>query len=106
MCRQSIYETNPKMEHTVASEQAVILENVEHSTHLTENKDTRALRLHVLEELVQNDHLARILNQMLVSGVGWPGFCPIEEVGVASDLTQLHDDVHEPRFALLLAGQT
>ena len=45
---------------TVSAEQAVVLENIEHTTHLAEDEDTRALRLHVLEQLVENDHLSSI----------------------------------------------
>ena len=65
---------------------------------------------------------------MLVGGVGWAGLGTVEEVRVAGYFTELgeggvsplitpegwrvgqgtylHDDVHQPRLALLLARQT
>jgi hypothetical protein len=37
---------------TVATEQAVVLQNIKHAAHLREYKDARALFLHVLEQFV------------------------------------------------------
>ena len=34
---------------TIAAEQAIILQNIEHAAHLREYKDARAFLLHVLE---------------------------------------------------------
>ena len=79
---------------TVSAEQAVVLENIEHTTHLAEDEDTRALRLHILQQLVKNDHLARVLHQMLVSGVGRARLGTVEELWVTGDFAKLHDDVH------------
>ena len=90
---------------TVSAEQAVVLENIEHTTHLAEDEDTRALRLHVLEQLVENDHLARVLDEMLIGGVRRSWFCSVKEIGMASDFPKLHDNVHESCLALLLAGK-
>jgi hypothetical protein len=55
-------------------EQTIVLQNIQHATHLREDEDSRALFFHVLEELVENDHLAGIVNQVFVRGVGWSGF--------------------------------
>ena len=43
---------------------------------------------------------------MLVGGERRTGLGPIEEVGVTGDLAELHDDIHEASFTLLLAGET
>jgi hypothetical protein len=37
---------------TVATEQAVVLQNIKHAAHLREYKDARALFIHVLEQFV------------------------------------------------------
>lgn len=57
------------MEHTVCSEQAVILHNVQHSAHLTEYEDTRPTGLHGSQQFVQNYHFATILDKMYVCGI-------------------------------------
>jgi len=38
-----------KNERTILPEQTIVLENVENSTHLTKNQDTRALFFHACE---------------------------------------------------------
>ena len=55
--------------HTVTAEQAVVFQNIEHAAHLREYEDARALFLHVLEQLVQYHHLARVLNKVLIRRV-------------------------------------
>lgn len=47
---------------TVSSEHGVILKNIENTAHLTKDKDTGALLLHRIEEFVQDDHLAGVLD--------------------------------------------
>ena len=59
---------------TVSTEQAVVLENIEHTTHLTEDEDTGSLLFHRFEEFIQNDHLAGIVDEMFIRGVGRAGF--------------------------------
>lgn len=59
---------------TVSPEHAIIFENIEHTAHLTEDQDARSFLLHRLEKLVEDDHLAGVVDQMLVSGVRRAGF--------------------------------
>lgn len=89
------------MGRTVVPEQTVILQNVEHTTHLTKDQYARALGFQVPEKLVKDDHLAGVLDQVLVGCVGRARFLEIllgagqeigmrtyravEEVGMASD---------------------
>jgi hypothetical protein len=54
---------------TVATEQAVVLQNIKHAAHLREYENARALFLHVLEQLIQYHHLSRILNKVLIRRV-------------------------------------
>lgn len=58
----------------VLSKETIILENVQHPAHLAEYEGSSALLLHAGEELVENDHLARVLNKMLFGGVRWARF--------------------------------
>lgn len=57
------------MKHTVCSEQAVIFHNVQHSTHLTEYEDARAVDLQGSKQFIQDDHFTAVLNKMHVSGI-------------------------------------
>ena len=59
---------------TVSAEQAVVLENIEHTTHLAENKYSRAFHLHRLEKLVKNNHFPAVVDKMCIGGVGWSRF--------------------------------
>jgi hypothetical protein len=43
------------------------------SRYLTEDKDSGPLRPHVLEEFIEDDHISRIIDEVLVDGVGWTG---------------------------------
>ena len=47
---------------------AVVLEDVEHPRHLREDEDAVALRLEAAEELVEEHHLPRVLDEALVGG--------------------------------------
>lgn len=49
-------------ERTVIAEHAVVLEDIENTTHLGEDEDARSLSLHRLEELVEDEHLARAVD--------------------------------------------
>ena len=75
---------------------AVVLENVEHPRHLREDEDAVALRMEAAEELVEEHHLPRVLDEALVGGerrlLG-----ALEEVRVVGALAQLHQDVEHPR---------
>lgn len=110
-------------QHTVSTEQAVVFENVQHTTHLTENEYAGTFRLHASEKFVKNDQLARVFNKVFVSGVGRPRFleqnlktrygitidnthCSVKKIWMTSDFTQLHDHVHEACLAFLLASKT
>lgn len=62
------------MERTVCSEQAVILHDVQHSTHLTEYEDAGSTGLQGSQELVQNNHFPTVLNEMFICGIGGSGF--------------------------------
>ena len=65
----------------------------------------RALGLHVHQLLVQDDHLARVCNGVLVRHVWCTQARTVEQVRMAGDLAELHNDVHQQRLALLLARQ-
>jgi hypothetical protein len=67
----------------------IVLQDVKHAAHLAEDEYARALLFHTSQELVEDDHLARVVDQVLVSGVRWTWLCAIEEVWVASDFTKL-----------------
>ena len=62
------------MKHTILPKQTIILQDIQNPAHLTEYQHPRALLLHRREELVQDDHLARVLDQVLVGHVRWAGF--------------------------------
>lgn len=75
MCRATVNTTiccgGPKVRswtpaktetRTISSEKTIILENVENTTHLTENENARAFCFHSFKQLVENDHFARVLN--------------------------------------------
>lgn len=55
---------------TISSEHAVIFQDVENTTHLTEDKDARAFLIHGFQKLVQDHHFARVFNQVLIGCVG------------------------------------
>lgn len=61
------------------TELAVVLENVKHTTHLREDEDARALGLHRLEKLVEDDHLAGVVDEVLVGGKGRPRLGAVED---------------------------
>jgi len=50
-------------------EHHVVLQDIQHSTHLRENENSRSLGLHGGEELVEDDHLSGVLDDVLVGRV-------------------------------------
>jgi hypothetical protein len=48
---------------------AVIFQNIHHTSHLTENQNSRILFLQLWKQLVQNNHFATVVNDVLVGGV-------------------------------------
>ncbi len=62
------------MKHTVSAEHAVVLQDVENTAHLTEYEDSGSLSLHSLQELVEDDHLAGVLDEVLIGGIRRTGF--------------------------------
>ena len=61
-------------ELTILPEQTIVLQNVQNATHLAEYQYPRTLLLHRCEELVKDDHLPRVLDEVLISCVWWAGF--------------------------------
>lgn len=67
------------MKRTVVSEHHVVLENIENTRHLGEDKNARALGLHRGQELVEDDHLASVLDDVLIRRVGRSGLGAVED---------------------------
>ncbi len=63
---------------TVATKEAIILKNIKHTTHLTEDKDSGALGLHRFEELIQDNHFTAILDEVLIGSIGRARFCAVK----------------------------
>lgn len=119
---QECLEVDVRLPRTVLPEQAEILQDVEHATHLTEDEDSRSFRPEGTKEFVKDDHLSRVINEMLVSGVGRSGFlrrkvrkgvdrsiptyCAIKQVWVACDFAKLHDHIHQAGLSFLFASET
>ena len=61
-------------EHTILTEQTIILQDVQDSAHLAENQDSRAFLLHRCEKFVEDDHLPGVFDEMNVGRVGRAGF--------------------------------
>lgn len=95
---------------TVLAVHAVILQDVQDTGHLTEDKNATALLLHTLEELVEDDHLAGVVDQVFTGGVRRSGFlsrstksawclcrpyhrtyCAVEQVRMASNFAELRN---------------
>lgn len=53
---------------TVSTELTVILQDVQHSTHLRKDEDARTLCFHGFQKLVKNEHFTGVVNKMLISG--------------------------------------
>lgn len=54
---------------TVCPEQAVILHNVQHSTHLTKYEDARPIGLEGGKQFIQNNHFATVLDKVHVRSI-------------------------------------
>lgn len=54
---------------TVTPEQAIIFENIQNPTHLTEDENARSFLFHRSQKFIQDDHLSRVLDDMLISGI-------------------------------------
>jgi hypothetical protein len=91
---------------TVSPEMAIIFENVQHTTHLTEDENSRALLFHRLQQFVKNHHFATVVYNVFVRGVGRARLGTIKQVRMAGNLPQLHDHVHESCLPFLLARET
>ena len=50
-----------QMKCTILPKQTIILQDIQNPAHLTEYQHPRAILLHRRKELVQDDHLARVL---------------------------------------------
>lgn len=60
-----------------------------------ENKNTGSLFLQLSQKLVQQNHLSRIVDQVLVSRE-WGWFGAIEEIWVVCTFSKVHKNVHQP----------
>jgi len=60
------YSNSDNEERTVASEETIVLKNIQNTAHLTENKNARTNGLHTSKQLVQDHHLPRVVNQVFV----------------------------------------
>jgi hypothetical protein len=63
-----------QMKRTILPKQTKNLQDIQNPAHLTEYQHPRALLLDSREELVQDDHLARVVDQVLVGRVRSAGF--------------------------------
>lgn len=62
----------------MVSEHHVVFKNVKHPTHLGEDEDSRTFGLHGSKKLVEDDHLASIVDDVLISRVRWSRLGSIE----------------------------
>lgn len=79
-----------KKKRTVTSEQTIILEDIKHSAHLTEDQDSGAFLFHRVEKFVQNDHLATVFNEMDICRIRWTGFLGLHELLKISQVLDTH----------------
>ena len=70
---------------------------------MRKNEDSAALRLHALEKLVEDLHLASVVDKVLVRCVRRSGLGSVKQVRMVAALAELHDDVEQARLAFLLA---
>jgi len=62
---------------------------------LRENQNSRAFLLQFCQELVQQYHLASILDEMRPRYVWWSGFSSGKEIWMVRALPELHDNIFE-----------
>ena len=77
----------------VARPAAVVLQDVQHARHLAEDQHATTTLLEARQQLVQQHHLAAVLRQVPVGGVGRARLGAVEQVRVVAALAQLHEDV-------------
>ena len=87
----------------VAAPPAIILENVEHSAHLREDENARALRLQLYEQFVEQMQLAAVLDEMLIGRKRRSRLGAVEEIRMIAAFAQMHENIHHARL-LDLAG--
>eukprot|EP00053_Salpingoeca_punica_P017129 m.163900 g.163900 ORF g.163900 m.163900 type:complete len:637 (-) comp17120_c0_seq4:1564-3474(-) len=66
----------------VAAPPAVVLQDVQHAGHLAEDEHARALLLQLLQQPVKHDHLAAVLDDVVVGVVRRAGLGAVKEVRV------------------------
>mmetsp|Transcript_32858 Transcript_32858/g.77904 ORF Transcript_32858/g.77904 Transcript_32858/m.77904 type:complete len:460 (-) Transcript_32858:740-2119(-) len=81
----------------VAFVQAVILQYVEHASHLREDEHAAVPLLQLRQQFVEEDELAAVLDQVIARDERRPRLRPLEQVRVVAALSELHDDVEEAR---------
>jgi len=91
---------------TVIPEDAIVLQNIKHPGHLTEEEDARAVFFDSPQEVIEDFHLATVLDDVSVGGEGWAGFRTIKEVWVVATLAQLHHNVEELGLSLALTNKS
>mmetsp|Transcript_28915 Transcript_28915/g.83963 ORF Transcript_28915/g.83963 Transcript_28915/m.83963 type:complete len:731 (+) Transcript_28915:2411-4603(+) len=87
----------------VAAHVHKILEDVQNARHLGEDEDSAATLLEPLEELVEHVELAAVVDQVIAEWVEGSVLHALEEIGMATALAQLHDDIEDGRSVLLCA---
>lgn len=63
----------------MSTELTVILQDVQHSTHLRKDENARTLCFHGFQKLVKNEHFTGIVNKMLISGERRSGLGAIKD---------------------------
>jgi hypothetical protein len=79
--------------HTVLPEETIIFQNVQNTTRLTEYQHSRTLLLHG-RELVEDNHLSRVSDEVLVDGAGVAGFLQETVRHDIKGLRQKHEMLH------------
>jgi len=81
----------------VPAPQAVVLHHVEHARHLREDQHARPALLEPREQLVQQHHLAAVLDEVVAGEERRARLGALEQVRVVAALAQLHDHVEQAR---------
>ncbi|KAF7456231.1 hypothetical protein HWI79_3231 [Cryptosporidium felis] len=102
-------QVNPQASGSVreASNVAVVLQDIQNSSHLAEDQDSASPRNELLDQPVHQHHLAGVLHDVLAEGISGLVLVPVEQVGVVASLSELHGQVDESQLAssiLLLEG--
>ena len=59
---------------TELTKETIVFKNIQHTTHLTENQYARPSCFQESEHFIEDNHLARVFDEMLVSSIGWSRF--------------------------------